>query len=166
MSFLEKSCQFRKNTLLPQIYDRVRKTISLALKLTLIYSIVGILCMEFFPEFFVSFFTSDIELITLACPMLQVYIFGAIIMGANSTFQQTYNSLGEGKKSFFFAFYRKIIILIPLIFILPMFLENKIMAVVLAEPISDLLTTITNAIHFQYFIKKKLPVKEIVYDEV
>lgn len=147
-------------------YDRVRKTISLALKLTLIYSIVGILCMEFFPEFFVSFFTSDIELITLACPMLQVYIFGAIIMGANSTFQQTYNSLGEGKKSFFFAFYRKIIILIPLIFILPMFLENKIMAVVLAEPISDLLTTITNAIHFQYFIKKKLPVKEIVYDEV
>ena len=144
-------------------YDRVRQTISLALKVTLTYSVIGTLCMEFFPEIFVGIFTNDNELISLACPMLQIYIFGAIIMGANSTFQQTYNSLGEGKKAFFFAFYRKIIILIPLIFILPMFIDNKVIAVVLAEPISDLVTMLTNGIYFKRFIGKKLP-REVVYE--
>ena len=76
-------------------------------------------------------------------------------MGANSTFQQTYTSLGDGTKSFFFAFLRKIILLIPLIYILPMLpLENKVMLVVLAEPIADLITTSSNALFFKFkFLK-------------
>lgn len=137
-------------------YDRVKQTISLAIKITLAYSVIGTLAMEFFPQVFVGFFTNDQELMTLCCSMLRVYIFGCIIMGENSTCQQTYNSLGEGKKSFFFAFYRKIILLIPLIFILPYVLSNQLMAVVLAEPVSDLITTCTNIIYFRKFIKKKL----------
>lgn len=64
--------------------------------------------------------------------------------------------MGEGKKSFFFAFYRKIILLIPLIFILPTFISNQMMAVVLAEPISDLLTTGTNFLYFRKFVRNKL----------
>lgn len=137
-------------------YKRVKQTISLAIKVTLLYSVIGTLTMEIFPQIFVGFFTNDQELMILCCSMLKVYIFGCIIMGANSTCQQTYNSLGEGKKSFFFAFYRKIILLIPLIFILPYLLENQLMAVVLAEPISDLITTCTNITYFRKFIKKKL----------
>ncbi|MDD8049221.1 MAG: MATE family efflux transporter [Thomasclavelia sp.] len=143
-------------------YDRVKKTISLAIKITLTYSIVGTLCMELFPQIFVGLFTSDPKLMTMASSMLRVYIFGCFIMGANSTCQQTYNSLGEGKRSFFFAFYRKIILLIPLIFILPLVLPNSLIAVVLAEPISDLITTITNVNYFRYFIKKKLNNQEVL----
>lgn len=138
-------------------YERVNKTISLALKAALIYSIIGVLLMEFVPSLFVQLFAKDQQLITLSSQMLRVYIFGFIIMGANSTFQQTYTSLGFGKKSFFFAFYRKIILLIPLIYILPLIIENGVLAIMLAEPISDLLTTITNAISFKSFIKKHLP---------
>ena len=64
--------------------------------------------------------------------------------------------------SFFFAFYRKIILLIPLIFILTMFFENQVLAVVLAEPISDFITTITNYIYFhKIFLLKKLSVNDI-----
>ena len=111
--------------------NSVKQTISLAIKVTLLYSVIGTLTMEIFPQIFVGFFTNDQELMILCCSMLKVYIFGCIIMGANSTCQQTYNSLGDGKKSFFFAFYRKIILLIPLIFILPYLLENQLMAVVL-----------------------------------
>lgn len=61
---------------------------------------------------------------------------------------------------FFFAFYRKIILLIPLIFILPeMFPSYAVYAIVLAELISDIVTTLTNTIYFNYFfIKKKLPI--------
>ena len=137
-------------------YDRVKKTISLALKAALTYSIVGVLLMELFPSLFVQLFANDPELVELASWMLRVYVFGFIIMGANSTFQQTYTSLGFGKRSFFFAFYRKIILLIPLIYFLPNVISNGVLAVMLAEPISDLLTTITNSFSFKSFIKKHL----------
>lgn len=137
-------------------YDRVKQTISLALKAALTYSIIGVLCMELFPNLFVSMFANDPELIELASWMLRVYVFGFIIMGANSTYQQTYTSLGFGKRSFLFAFYRKIILLIPLIYLLPNFIANGVFAVILAEPISDLCTTITNTFAFKSFIKKNL----------
>ncbi|HIX82294.1 MAG TPA: MATE family efflux transporter [Candidatus Erysipelatoclostridium merdavium] len=137
-------------------YDRVKKTISLALKAALTYSIIGVLLMELFPSLFVQLFANDPELVELASWMLRVYVFGFIIMGANSTFQQTYTSLGFGKRSFFFAFYRKIILLIPLIYFLPNVISNGVLAVMLAEPISDLLTTITNSFSFKSFIKKHL----------
>ena len=137
-------------------YDRVKKTISLALKAALTYSIVGVLLMELFPSLFVQLFANDPELVELASWMLRVYVFGFTIMGANSTFQQTYTSLGFGKRSFFFAFYRKIILLIPLIYFLPNVISNGVLAVMLAEPISDLLTTITNSFSFKSFIKKHL----------
>ena len=137
-------------------YERVKKAISLAMKVSLIYSIVGVLLMEFVPQVFVQLFSNDPELIELASRMLRVYIFGFIIMGANSTYQQSYTSLGFGKISFFFAFYRKIILLIPLIYILPIFISDGVFAVMLAEPLSDLITTITNTFSFRRFMHKHL----------
>lgn len=137
-------------------YDRVKKAISLAMKVSLIYSVVGVLLMEFIPQVFVQLFSNDPELIELASRMLRVYIFGFIIMGANSTYQQSYTSLGFGKISFFFAFYRKIILLIPLIYILPIFISDGVFAVMLAEPLSDLITTITNTFSFRKFMHKHL----------
>ena len=137
-------------------YKRVKQTIALTLKVSLVYSVIGVALMELLPEMFVRLFANDAQLIELASQMLRIYVFGFIIMGANSTFQQTYTSLGYGKKSFFFAFYRKIILLIPLIYLLPNILPNGLYAVILAEPISDLLTTITNAFSFHRFTKKEL----------
>lgn len=138
-------------------YHRVKETVSLAIKVSLAYSIIGVLAMEIFPNVFVSLFAKDSALIQLSSEMLRVYVFGMIILGANSTYQQTYTSLGFGKRSFFFAFYRKIILLIPLIYILPYLLPYGLYAVILAESISDLLTTITNTFSFKSFMKKHLP---------
>lgn len=138
-------------------FKRVRDTISLAIKITLSITMIGTGVIVLFPEMFIRIFNGDPELVAVGGNMLRVYIFGCFILGANSTFQQTYNSLGEGKSSFFFAFYRKIILLIPLLFILPALFPWGVMAVVLAEPISDTITTVTNAIYFRHFLKKKLP---------
>ncbi|MCF0115819.1 MAG: MATE family efflux transporter, partial [Erysipelotrichaceae bacterium] len=143
-------------------YERVKETLKLALKITLAYSLIGGTLMELFPQVFVGIFTKDPALMELGCRMLRVYIFGTLIIGPNSTHQQAYNSLGEGKKSFFFAFLRKIILLIPLIFILPSVLPNMtglepVICVVLAEPISDLVTSISNWFYFwKVFIPTKL----------
>jgi len=141
-------------------YHRVRATIRLALTANSIFTVIVTAVVVLFPEMFIRVFNSDPELIDLGGEMLRIYIFGVFTTGANSTFQQTYNSLGEGGKSFFFAFYRKVILLIPLIYILPNILSWNVFAVVLAEPVSDILTAATNAVCFRRFIKKKLPMAE------
>ena len=136
---------------------RVKDTMFLAMRVGLIFSAVMVVLMELFPSLFVGLFATDSELINLASRLIRIYIFGFCIMGANSTFQQSYTALGFGKRAFFFAFYRKIILLIPLIYILPYLLPDLgVYAVVLAEPISDILTTLTNGVSFSKFLKKEL----------
>lgn len=139
-------------------YDRVRKTLRLSLVVASGFSLLGALLMMFFPRLFIGLFTSDPALLDAASRMLPVYIASNCVLGANTIFQQSYNALGEGMKSFFFAFYRKMILLIPLLFLLPMaFPQWGVMSVVLAEPVSDFLTTCTNAVVFRRFVGKKIP---------
>lgn len=135
---------------------RVKETIRLSLAATLAFTMGVTGLVMIWPEAFIWIFNTDPELMEMGKRMLRVYVAGMFVMGANSTFQQTYNSLGEGKKAFFFAFYRKIIIMIPLIYILPALLPWGAFAVVLAEPVADLLTTGTNAVYFSRFVRKKL----------
>ena len=138
-------------------YDRIRQTIRLALIATSCFTVAVNILVELFPEVVIRVFSSDPELIELGARMLRVYGAALFVHGANSTFQQTYNSLGEGGRSFFFAFYRKVILLIPLLYLLPNFLGTwSVAAVVLAEPVSDFLTAATNAVYFRHFLKKKL----------
>lgn len=137
-------------------YDRVRKTIKLALTVAMLYTVISVVIMAGLPRVFVSLFATDPELIELTIPMIRVYIIGFCILGANSIYQQSYTSLGFGKTSFFFAFYRKVILLIPLIYILPTVTGWEVFAVMLAEPVSDMLTTITNTFAFRHFMRKQL----------
>ena len=60
-------------------------------------------------------------------------------MGAQSACQQTFIALGQAKVSLFLALLRKIVLLIPLIYLIPMFFtgnEAKLFGVFLAEPVS------------------------------
>lgn len=136
-------------------FDRVKETIKLCIMVSLSFSVSLVLAIEFFPQVFVGLFANEPKLLELASQLVRIYVFGFLIMGANATFQQTYTSLGEAKRSFFFAFYRKIILLIPLIYILPYVTGLGVIAVILAEPISDILTTLTNGFFFIRYVKKK-----------
>ncbi|MBQ4088986.1 MAG: MATE family efflux transporter [Clostridia bacterium] len=136
--------------------DRVRETIALGFKINTLIAVVGALLCVIFPEAVMSIFSDDPALVEMGAKIMPVYIFGTMGLGANSTCQQSYTAMGEGRFAFFFAFYRKVILLIPLLFILPAILPWGIYAVVLAESISDLVTTGTNVIVFRRFVRKKL----------
>lgn len=137
-------------------FDRVRQTFRKTLRASLLYTSAGCMLMELFPRLFVRWFTADVQLIGVATEMLRIYIAGCLIVGANSTIQETYLALGDGGRSFFFAFFRKIVLLIPLLYIFPAVLPWGWRAVVLAEPVSDMLTTVTNSLYFRGYIQKKL----------
>ncbi len=56
--------------------------------------------------------------------------------------QFSFVALGQAKTSLIMACLRKLILLIPLIYILPHFFANKEFAVFLAEPVSDIIAAI------------------------
>ena len=55
---------------------------------------------------------------------------------------------------------RKIILLIPLIYILPHFFTNKVFGVFLAEPVADVLAVCTTACMFAIQFKKSMAALE------
>jgi len=84
---------------------------------------------------------------------------GIFSLGFQVSCQQSFMALGQAKVSLLLACLRKIVLLIPLIFILPNFFDNKVFAVFLAEPVSDIIaaavTTITFFTLFNSILKKE-----------
>ena len=119
--------------------DRVRKAFLLTLASCLAYSMFMWAVAMFFPRVLASVFTNDEAVIEYAAWAMRIYLASIGIFGAQIACQQTFVSLGKAVHSLFLAVLRKIILLIPLIYILPLFFEDKVFAVFLAEPVSDFL---------------------------
>ena len=80
----------------------------------------------------------------------------SIIFGLQIGCQQTFVAIGNAKVSLFLAVLRKIILLIPLIFLLPNFFEYKAMAVFLAEPVADVIAVKTTVCMFTFQFRKTM----------
>ncbi|WP_414697815.1 MATE family efflux transporter [Peptacetobacter sp. AB845] len=141
-------------------FDRVRQSFKLCLISCLTFTLVATSACLIFPAFFVKIFNSDSQLIEFTTWAMRIYFVGMSIFGIQIACQQTFLALGKAKISLILAMLRKIILLIPLIFILPMFMENKLFAVLLAEPIADILAVASTAICFYNFYKKNLSVNK------
>ena len=128
--------------------DRVRKAFKLLLICCVTYSFALWAAVELVPQVFVKIFNSEPDLIEFASRALRMYMAMGLILGVQIACQQTFIALGNAKCSLFLALLRKIILLIPLIYILPSFMADKTTAVFLAEPVADLLAVTTTAILF------------------
>lgn len=113
------------------------------------YTTLGWILTLTVPQVFAGIFSSDAALIENAAWCMRIYMAGIFAFGFQISCQQTFVALGQAKTSLLLACLRKLVLLIPLIFILPLFIENKVFAVFLAEPISDIAAAaVTTAIFF------------------
>ncbi|HBF39156.1 MAG TPA: MATE family efflux transporter [Firmicutes bacterium] len=141
---------------------RVKKTFLLLFKVSLAYSFGLWLVTMVFPQVFIQLFTNDPKLLHFTVRALRIYMAASLLLGMQIICQQTFIALGNAKNSIFLALLRKVFLLIPLIYILPLFLADKITAIFLAEPLADLLavtvTGITFAVEFRKTLKKLKPI--------
>lgn len=119
--------------------DRVKKAFRLTLVSCLVYSFAMWALVMLFPQGFIGLFNNNPQLVQFASHALRIYMAVNCVFGAQIACQQTFISLGNAKCSLFLALLRKIILLVPLIYILPAFMENKTNAVFLAEPVADII---------------------------
>lgn len=136
--------------------DRVKKAFKLQTIACFIYAALIELIVMFAPSLLVSIFTNDPELAKMSIWALRIYMASVALMGIQISCQQTFIAFGNAKISVFLAFFRKIVVLIPLIFILPMFIENQVFAVFLAEPIADALAVLMTMILFYREMKSMM----------
>ena len=128
--------------------DRVKKAFFTQFKVCVIFTCVSWVIMMLVPQVFAGMFTSNKELVNYTAWALRIYMAGIFAMGFQISCQQSFMALGQAKVSLIMACLRKLILLIPLIFILPVFIENKVFAVFLAEPISDIIAAAVTTIVF------------------
>ena len=112
------------------------------------------LLLMIMPDFFAGIFTNDAALVEYTAWALRVFLACGFSVGFQISCQQAFMALGQAKISLFMACLRKLILLIPLIFILPQFFADKAMAVFLAEPVSDLIAAAATTGCFFTFFRK------------
>ena len=106
------------------------------------------------PNVFAGIFTSDAALVDYTAWALRIFLACGFSVGFQISCQQAFMALGQAKISLIMALLRKVFLLIPMIFVLPLFFQNKAFAVFLAEPVSDFIAAaVTTFMFFRFFIK-------------
>lgn len=128
--------------------ERVKKAFYTQFLVCVVFSTLSWAMLMLAPRAFAGLFSGDSTLIEYTVWALRIYMAGIFAFGLQIACQQSFMALGQAKVSLFLAFLRKIILLIPLIFILPAFFADKVFGVFLAEPISDILAATVTTITF------------------
>ena len=140
-------------------FDRVMQTSKTLLRFQFMFFVPMTALLELFPEVFLRIFTSDPAVIKEASWMVRLYSAGFFIIPIQTVFQQITLSTGQEKDCLYMVIIRKLVLHIPLLFILPMFMKNKVLAVVLSAPISDVLSVMVTVACFVpgFYRKMKNP---------
>ena len=134
--------------------DRVKEAFFCQFGVCVAYTTCFWLLLMFLPNFFAGIFTNDASLVGYTAWAIRIFLACGFSVGFQISCQQAFMALGQAKISLLMACLRKLILLIPLIFILPLFFENKALAVFLAEPVSDIIAAAVTTITFFTFFRK------------
>ena len=146
--------------------DRVKKSFYLLFIVSMIYSLIFWLINMLFSQLLVGLFCKDGSLKSLAAGAARVYLAAGFVMGAQRACQQTFISLEQAGCSLFLAILRKIILLIPFIYILPaLFPGHEVYAVFAAEPVADVLAVSCTVAYFFATFNKRLKKREQLLKE-
>ena len=133
---------------------RVKEAFRCQLTVCAIFGTLSWAILMLMPRVFSSLFTNETALADYAAWAIRIYMAGIFAFSFQICCQQSFMALGQAKISLLLACLRKIILLIPLIFILPHFFADQVFAVFLAEPISDILAAlVTTTAFFSRFSK-------------
>jgi len=133
-------------------YHRVKEVIKVGLKALVIYATVSIIFVQLFPEFIISLFNNDPELITLGKKALRIVTMMMPLIGVQVLAGSMYQALGKPKPALIVSMSRQTLFLIPLILILPNFFKMGLMGVYWSFPIADVLSIILSV----YMLRRQM----------
>ena len=125
-------------------YSRVKEVFILTAKWEVLVTTLCFLVSELIPTQAVSLFTNDPELIRMASKGIKTMNLAFALVGFGMVSGNFFQCLGMVKKSIFLSLTRQLIFLLPLLYTLPIWFEDK--GVWMSFPISDSLNILISAI--------------------
>ena len=107
--------------------------------LALIYTLLIWSVILAAPRFLIGIFSSDLALMTDTVPAMKLYFAAFIFMLLQYVGQTIFKALNKKKYAIFFSILRKVIIVVPLTYILPYALNMGPNGVFMAEPVSNVI---------------------------
>ena len=117
--------------------ERIRKAIKVISILVFGYTAIVWSTIILIPHILIQIFSSDPVLIRNTVPALNQYFAAFIFMDLQYIGQNVFKSLNKKKQAIFFSILRKVIIVVPLTYIMPLYLRMGTDGVFLAEPVSN-----------------------------
>lgn len=120
-----------------QKYKRVRGVIVFTTVVSFSYMVLVWLVLRLFPHVFIQLFNGDPQLLETCTHAMHIYFFGCFMMALQMSAQSVVQAMGRAKQAIFFSLLRKVIIVIPLTFLLPQIPAVGVDGVFWAEVISN-----------------------------
>jgi len=120
-------------------YDRVLESIRFMARTAIAYNTVVWLIILIVPTWLMRVFVTDEAMLAPGAAAFRIYYAGYVLMALQFSAQSTFVALGQSKKAIFFSLLRKVIVVVPLMFLLPHIGSLGTDGVFLAEPISDVI---------------------------
>ena len=102
------------------------------------YMLFAWLLVILFPQFWFRIFSDDAAMMNAGTGMLKTYFFGFMFMALQFAGQAVFQALGDARHAITFSLLRKVVIVVPLTFLLPR-LGFGVLGVFLAEPVSNVI---------------------------
>lgn len=126
-------------------YDRVKKTLKLAILWASSICIVGFIIVQLFPKAIINVFSNaDAELLNIGSSGLRIFLAMLPIIGFQIVSSNYFQAVGKSIISIFLSLTRQVIVLLPLLLILPRYLH--LTGVWMAGPTADFISSLITAI--------------------
>ena len=138
--------------------DRVKEAFRYMLVIGVAFNLLGFGLMILFPSAVASLFTTDAALIAIVRKYMPIFFAGMTIFGLQRVCQTTFVALGDARISLLIALLRKVILLIPFVYLFSSFLG--VLGVYLAEGVADALAATLCTLIFVFRFPKLLSKNE------
>ncbi|MBP5262479.1 MAG: MATE family efflux transporter [Clostridiales bacterium] len=145
-------------------YDRVKQCIRFTFVIASGYTALAWLVVFLFPKIFIGMFSDDAALNSIAVPYLHIYFMAYIFMAFQYSGQSTFMALGKVKRAIFFSIFRKLILVVPLTLLLPLFMDPPVTGIFWAEPVSNIVGGSASFLAMYFTLYRKLGTSAVPAD--
>lgn len=134
--------------------DRVRRAYKIFLITSLVISTSVWLMIMVIPQAFIVIFNNKPELMGITVPAIRIFMAAVFMLGAQTCCQQTFVAVGQAKISLMLAMLRKVVLLIPLVYLFTRAFGFGLWGIYAAEPVADFLASCATVTVFAVFYRK------------
>ena len=125
-------------------YDRVRKTLLLAILAASAFTLTGFVLTQFFPGMLIRAFNDEQALLEVAIPGMRIFLSMLLFVGFQIASANYFQAVGKAPRAIFLSLLRQVIVLIPMLLLLPRLFGLN--GVWLAGAVADFSATVLTAV--------------------